>query len=94
METKAGYKTTEFWLKVGVSLLMTFLSTFNLAEAQFPPAVNGVLAVLIPILLAWLATKYGTDRRVLKLSAKVAGSEAAKVVTSDAAAVASLRKPQ
>lgn len=77
METKPGYKTTEFWLTLAFGVLIAALTFFtDYAEAAKVPGVVGVVLVagaklLGAPLLAWLTVKYNEYRAKVKTAPPV-----------------------
>ncbi len=86
----SGYKSTEFWMKIIAASAIAGLGAFNVSEANLPPVAQGILAIVCPLLLAWLSAKYGDNRTKLKL-ADAAGEKAAESVTDTNRAIEVLR---
>lgn len=88
---KPGYKTSEFWLKALVTLVVLPLIGFFTVEALPPMAADVAakspfLALVVPLAkaglvsllgwaAAWLAAKYGDNRTTLKVVQAKAGGE-------------------
>jgi hypothetical protein len=82
---KPGWKTSEFWLHAlaGLGLAVLGLAEQLLPQAGANPIVQGVGAVVIPLVLGWLAKAYGDGRVAVKSAASMISSASEAGKTAD-----------
>ncbi len=65
-----GWKTSEFWLHLGVGMALSGLTSFCALSETLPPIPKAVALAVCPVAIAWLTKVYNDGRVELKAGGK------------------------
>lgn len=81
---KPGWQTSEFWLHVAAAAAIGILTEVQSRSSALPPLAQGIVGMLAPLAIAWIAKNYGDQRTDVKQAALAAGQAAGAAQGSSA----------
>lgn len=76
MNVKPGWKTSEFWLHALAAVAVSGITYLEAHASGLPPVAQGIVPMVGPLAIAWIAKNYGDSRADVKNAAMAAAQAA------------------